>query len=147
MEAGAHESGSEFPTNEEPFGTNTDDEDMETDDEESKSNAKDSDDDNTVDFGSMEDPNPTSGSTDSGSGISGQTATPNTEMLSKFRAYCTNHAHNFLPLSKEDITSIKLLYALKHQKTPLSAYKKTMEWHLHETKHLLPHKTIKDTDN
>ena len=116
MEAGANESGSEIPTNEEPFGTNTDDEDMEVDDEESNSDAKDTDDDDTVDFGSMEDLNPTGGPTDSGSGIGGQTATPNTEMLSKFRAYCTNHAHNFLPLSKEDITSIKLLDALKHQK-------------------------------
>ncbi len=72
-------------------------------------------------------------------------APPNTEMLTKFRAFCDTHSFNFLPLSREDVTSIKLLNALKSQKAPLRAYPAMLEWHLKETKHFGEHESLKDS--
>ena len=43
-------------------------------------------------------------------------------MLTKFREFCDSHSYHFLPLSKEEESSIKLLDALKSQKAPLRAY-------------------------
>ena len=51
-----------------------------------------------------------------------QRAPPNTQMLTEFGAFCDTHSHNFIPLSRQDVTSIKLLNALKSQKAPLRAY-------------------------
>ena len=76
-----------------------------------------------------------------------EVASPNTEMLSKFREYCDTHSHCFLPLTKADRTSIRLLYTLKKKKSPLNAYPELLEWHLKETKHLMPHETLKDTND
>ena len=72
-------------------------------------------------------------------------APPNTEMLTKFRAFCDTHSFHFLPLSREDVTSIKLLNALKSQKAPLRAYPSMLEWHLKETQHLGEHESLKDS--
>ena len=55
------------------------------------------------------------------------------------------YRRNFLPLSKEEESSIKLLNALKSQKAPLRAYPALLEWHLKETGHLREHKTLKDS--
>ena len=71
--------------------------------------------------------------------------TPNTEMLATFKAFCDTHSHHFLPFSKAETTSIKLLHTLKRKKAPLNAYQELLEWHLKETKHLGPHETLKDT--
>ena len=70
---------------------------------------------------------------------------PNTEMMNQFKEYCSNHAHNFLPLSCEYITSIKLLDILKRKKTSLNTFEEVLEWHLKETNHLQEHETLKDT--
>ena len=70
---------------------------------------------------------------------------PNTEMLAQFREYCDTHSHYFLPLSKADRTSIRLLVTLRKKKAPLNAYPELLEWHLKETKHLMQHETLKDT--
>ena len=72
-------------------------------------------------------------------------APPNTQMLTEFRAFCDTHSHNFVQLSREDVTSIKLLNALKSQKAPLRAYPSLLEWHLKETQHLREHESLKDT--
>ena len=73
-------------------------------------------------------------------------APPNTQMLTKFRAFCDTHSHNFLPLSRQEVTFIKLLNALKSQKAPLcAAYPSLLEWHLKETQHLREHESPKDT--
>ena len=70
---------------------------------------------------------------------------PNTEMLAQFREYCDTHSHYFLPLSKADRTSIRLLFTLRKKKAPLNAYPEILEWHLKETKHLMEHESLKDT--
>ena len=70
---------------------------------------------------------------------------PNTQMLTKFREFCDSHSYHFLPLCKEEESSIKLLNALKSQKAPLRAYPALLEWHLKETGHLREHETLKDS--
>ena len=55
---------------------------------------------------------------------------PNTEMLNGFHDYCSTHDYNFVQLSKEEITSIKLLDILKRKKAPLNAFEEVLEWHL-----------------
>ena len=72
-------------------------------------------------------------------------APPNTQMLTEFRAFCDTYLFHFLPLSSEEVTSIKLLNALKCQKAPLCAFPSLLEWHLKETKHLREHESLKDT--
>jgi hypothetical protein len=69
----------------------------------------------------------------------------NDQMRKDFQAYCASHRVKFLPLKKEEVTSIKLLDTMKRKKSPLNAYPELLEWHLKETKHLLPHETLKDT--
>ena len=73
-------------------------------------------------------------------------AAPNTQMLTEFRAFCDTHSYNFLPLSREEVASIKLLNALKCQKAPLHAYFSFLEWHLKETQHLREHESLKVKD-
>ena len=75
----------------------------------------------------------------------GETA-PNTEMLRKFREYCVDNEWQ-VNLTAEEICSIKLLDVLRQKKAPLNAYASVLEWHLHETKHLREHETLKDTDD
>lgn len=70
---------------------------------------------------------------------------PNTEILKKFKAYCDNHFDNFLPLTKEDKASIKLLHAIR-RKAPLNAYQQIMEWHLKETGKLQEHEQLGDAE-
>ena len=70
---------------------------------------------------------------------------PNLDMLSGFQAYCDTHSHYFLPLTRSDRTSIRLLDSLKRKKAPLNAFEELLEWHLKETKVLEAHETIKDT--
>ena len=74
-----------------------------------------------------------------------ETPAPNSEMLDQFKAFCNTHSYHFLPLSKAERTSIKLLDSLKRKKAPLNAYQEVLEWHLKETKQLREHETLKDT--
>ena len=69
----------------------------------------------------------------------------NTEMLQQFREYCNTHDHRFLPLSKEDIASIKLMDVLRRKKAPLNAYAEVLEWHLKQSGELREHESLKDT--
>ena len=69
----------------------------------------------------------------------------NTHSLDEFKEYCSSHSNRYLPLTKEEVTSIRLLDCLKRKKAPLNAYQELLEWHLKETEHLLPHETLKDT--
>ena len=70
---------------------------------------------------------------------------PNTEIRKKFRAYCDEHFDNFLPLTKEEKASIKLLHAMR-KKAPLNAYQQIMEWHLKETGKLKDHEQLGDAE-
>ena len=69
----------------------------------------------------------------------------NTQMLEKFREYCRTHDHRFLPLSQEDIASIKLMDILRRKKAPLNAYSELLEWHLKQGGELRDHESLKDT--
>ena len=73
------------------------------------------------------------------------TASPgvNTAIRDAFRSYCDEHANDFLRLTKEDATSIKLMDVLK-RKAPLNTYPSVMEWHLKETGKLRDHETLGD---
>ena len=57
---------------------------------------------------------------------------PNRTMRDNFRAYCETHKHDFLNLSKQDKTQIRLLSILKDKKTHMNAYGDVLEWHLKE---------------
>ena len=70
---------------------------------------------------------------------------PNTEMLNGFHDYCSTNDYNFVQLSKEEITSIKLLDILKRKKAPLNAFEEVLEWHLKAINHLREGETLKDT--
>lgn len=67
----------------------------------------------------------------------------NTAIREAFQSYCDDHSNNFLRLSKEDATSIKLLDVLK-RKAPLNTYHLVMEWHLKETGKLRAHEKLGD---
>ena len=69
----------------------------------------------------------------------------NTSIRDDFRAYCEEHDHHFLSLTKRDETSIKLMHVLK-RKAPLNAYESVLKWHLKETGKLKPHESLKDAD-
>ncbi len=68
---------------------------------------------------------------------------PNTEMLRKFREYCDEHQNEFLSLTKEDKSSIKLMNALR-KKALLHAYELVLEWHLKEIGKLKQHERLGD---
>ena len=67
----------------------------------------------------------------------------NAAIRDAFRSYCDEHANEFLSLTKEDATSIKLMHVLK-RKAPLNTYASVMEWHLKETGKLRDHETLGD---
>jgi len=68
---------------------------------------------------------------------------PNRAMLAEFRQFCTE-ARQFLPLRKEQITSIKLLDLMKRKKTSLNAYEEVMDWHLKEAGIIRDHEGLAD---
>jgi hypothetical protein len=70
---------------------------------------------------------------------------PNQEILEQFRKYCSDHKDNFLKLSKEDITCIKLMDVLR-RKAPLHAYESVLQWHLKETGKLREHQSLQDIE-
>lgn len=84
---------------------------------------------------------------DSGSSEDGSRSTvaPNTELLKRFKQYCTEHNHNHLPLRKQDVTCIKLMDVLR-RKAPLHVYTSVLEWHLKEIGKLKEHEHLGDTD-
>ena len=67
----------------------------------------------------------------------------NTSIRDAFRAYCDNHKHNFLPLTKQDATCVKLMHVLK-RKAPLNAHTSVLEWHLKEVGELQPDQKVGD---
>ena len=69
----------------------------------------------------------------------------NTSIRDDFRAYCEEHDHHFLSLTKKDETSIKLMHVLK-RKAPLNAYESVLKWHLKETGKLKSHESLRDAD-
>ena len=70
---------------------------------------------------------------------------PNRQILEDFRAYCEQHHDNFLRLTKEEKTSIKLMDVLR-RKAPLNAYATVLEWHLKETGVLKEHERLGDSE-
>jgi len=70
---------------------------------------------------------------------------PNTQILKKFKAYCDEHFDNFLQLTTEEKTSIKLLDVIR-RKAPLNAYQQLLEWHLKETGKLQDHEQLGDAE-
>ena len=69
---------------------------------------------------------------------------PNRHTLEGFRAYCRD-LKGIGSFSKEQVTSITLLDALKRKKTALNAFPEILEWHLKETGHLTQLESLKDT--
>ena len=70
---------------------------------------------------------------------------PNVQMLEEFRQYCDNYSDAFLPFTRAQQTSIRLLATLKMKKAPLNTFAEVLEWHLKETNQLAPHETLKDS--
>ena len=70
---------------------------------------------------------------------------PNETLLRNFREYCDEHHDNFLPLPKEQVSSVKLLSLLKH-KAPLNVFPSILEWHLKEKGVLREHEQLRDAD-
>lgn len=102
-------------------------------------------DDDTIDFGLDIDDDEESTESSVEDANTNDGPPPNTEMLAKFREYCDTHPDKFLPLTKAQKTSIRLLATLKRKKAPLNAYPELLEWHLKETKHLMEHESLKDS--
>ena len=75
----------------------------------------------------------------------GELLMPNRNMLDAFQGYCRKQTTPYVPLTKAEKTSIRLLATLKRKKTPMNAYRELLEWHLRETKQLEDHETLKDT--
>ncbi|MEM7375605.1 MAG: hypothetical protein AAF587_43840 [Bacteroidota bacterium] len=70
---------------------------------------------------------------------------PDSTMLKGFVEYCKNHEKNFLPLSSQEKTSIRLMELLRNNKTPLNAFPEFLEWHLKETGEIREDETLQDT--
>ena len=77
---------------------------------------------------------------------SAATVPPNRELLKQFRQYCDEHHDNYLALSKEDKSSIRLMHVLR-RKAPLHVYKHVLEWHLKESGKLRRHEKLKDAES
>ena len=69
---------------------------------------------------------------------------PNTWIRDQFKEYCAYARKNFLPFTKHEERSIRLLHLLKNKNAPLNAYESLMLWHLHQANKLRPHQTLKD---
>ena len=69
---------------------------------------------------------------------------PDRTMLEQFHLYCTTHNEWFLPLSKEEITSIRLMDILRQKKAPLNAHQEVLEWHLKDKGWIREHESLKD---
>jgi hypothetical protein len=70
---------------------------------------------------------------------------PNTQILEEFRSYCAQHSNQFIGLTKQQKSCIKLMDVLR-RKAPLSAYAEVMEWHLKETGVLREHESLGDAE-
>ena len=70
---------------------------------------------------------------------------PDTSMIEEFRQYCEGFHENFLPLTKEQESSIKLIDVIR-KKAPLGAFQDVMEWHLKETGKLRSHEKLGDAE-
>ena len=68
---------------------------------------------------------------------------PNRAMLAEFRQYC-EEARKLVPLTNQQVTSIKLLDLMKRKKTSLNAYEDFMEWHLKESNVIRNHEGLAD---
>ena len=71
---------------------------------------------------------------------------PITEMRDEFRDYCDNYSDAFLPFTRAQKTSIRLLATLKMKKAPLNTFAEVLEWHLKETNQLANHESLKDSN-
>ena len=71
---------------------------------------------------------------------------PITEMRDEFRDYCVNYSDAFLPFTRAQKTSIRLLATLKMKKAPLNTFAEVLEWHLKETNQLANHESLKDSN-
>ena len=70
---------------------------------------------------------------------------PDTSMIEEFKEYCEGFHDTFLPLTKEQKASIKLIDVIR-KKAPLGAFQDVMEWHLKETGKLQPHEKLGDAE-
>ena len=70
---------------------------------------------------------------------------PISNMIEEFREYCDAYPRTFLPFTREQITSIRLLATLKMKKAPLNTFAEVLEWHLKATNQLAPHESLKDS--
>lgn len=71
---------------------------------------------------------------------------PNEDILKQFQQYCNEHHNQFLRLTKETKTSIRLMNILK-RKAPLHTYESVLEWHLKETGKLRKHEKLGDSQD
>ena len=70
---------------------------------------------------------------------------PDTSMIEEFRQYSEGFHDNYLPLTKEQESSIKLIDVIR-EKAPLGAFQDVMEWHLKETGKLRSHEKLGDAE-
>ena len=70
-----------------------------------------------------------------------------TEALDKFMAYVKWMDVEYLPFTKHEAASIRLLDCLRRKRATLDTYPEVMEWHLRETGELTPHMQLGDYTN
>ena len=68
---------------------------------------------------------------------------PTTAIRDAFREYAPNNKF-VAPLSRVELTGIKLMERLRRKKAPLNAYTEIFEWHLQETGVITDQETVKD---
>ena len=69
---------------------------------------------------------------------------PDTTMLQHFGDYTVYARGNFLPLSKVEERTIRVMHLLKEKKAPMNAYESIMLWHLRESNMIRDHETLHD---
>ena len=82
-------------------------------------------------------------SPDSGATVD-QTVGPDTWIRDQFKEYCAYAGKNFLPFTKHEERTIRLLHLLKNKNAPLNAYESVMLWHLQQANKLRPHQSLMD---
>ena len=82
-------------------------------------------------------------SPDSGAS-SDDTVGPDRWIQGQFREYCAFARKSFIPLSQDEVRSIKLLHLLKEKNAPMNAYEATTLWHLKQANLLREHEALSD---
>ena len=69
---------------------------------------------------------------------------PDTWIRDQFKEYCEEARKNFMPLSVDEVRTIRLLHLLKEKNSPMNAYDDVMLWHLKQANKLREHQTLED---